>query len=123
MGVGKSLWEWNASSLLKQHRRNHQHMKWLSGAGEVAAVETVAQGCCASGKLTPKSGQLHYMQSQKFRCISSLALFTNVMQESNMGVKQHRVTVTCNVQEYSYRVQALSCLMEDAADHSTSLSI
>lgn len=99
-------WEWgNVSGNGMPVHRSHSIKETLStwnGCQEQERrplVETGAQGWCALGKLASKNGQLHYVPSQMFRCISSLALFTNAMQESNMGVKQRRITVTCNVQE------------------------
>lgn len=123
-GVGKHLWEWDASSLLTQRQRNPQHLKWLPRAGgEEAAVETGAQGWCALGKLPSKSGQLHDVPSQALRCIPSPALFTEAMHESNMGVNPHGITVVCNVQKNSCGAWALSHLMKGAADHSVGLCI
>ena len=55
-------------------------------------------------------------QAAALRAISNVQVHlkpSNAMQESNMGVKQHRITVMCNVQKNSYGVWASSHLMKE----------
>lgn len=101
-------------------------MKWLSGAGEEAAVETGAQGCCAPGKLTPKkqAAALHAISEVQVHLKLSLIHQCNArIKHGSKTAQGHCDIQERNVQEYSYRVRALSHLMKDAADHSTSLPI
>lgn len=89
--------------------RDPQHLKWLPGAGEEAAMATGAQAQCTLGKLRSKGRELHPMQPPTLRCTSSTSMHC-ALQEPNVEAKQHRNAALCNTQEYSSGAWASSLL-------------